>query len=77
MFDPEQEKWLKDNARQQRRHAKKMNECLLTKREVFAAGAMQALIKEGSETYHEQVVETWANLSVKYADALLAALEKS
>ena len=47
----------------------------LTKREYFAGLAMQGLIKEGSENYNEEVVTIWAKLSVKYADALLKALE--
>lgn len=48
----------------------------LSRRELFAAMAMQGIIKEGSEHYHHEVVALQTGLAVAYADALLEALEQ-
>ena len=46
----------------------------LTKREYFAAKAMQGMLSRPQGTY--DTIERTAETAVKYADALLAALEK-
>lgn len=49
----------------------------LTKRELFAAMAMQSMILEQSRT-HAEPKETWCIYAVKWADALISELnEKS
>lgn len=48
----------------------------LTKREYFAAMAMQGLIQRGFTEFGNYET-AYASLATKYADALLAALENS
>ena len=46
----------------------------LTKRELFAAMAMQGILADGSPEFRSKPYDLIAEDAVKYADALLAAL---